>query len=107
MCPFSFWNGTDTLHQTHSPSVAVIEMTDKGRAEDMDPSPILGGLGGSEKSRVLGTSFAIRWLLRAYNTGRVLGHQHGSDECAPALAHSQYSMSPTPHLCRFHRSSQP
>jgi hypothetical protein len=78
VCPFSFWNGTDTLHQTHSPSVAVLEMTDKGRAEDMDPSPILGGLGCSEKSRVFGTSFAICWLLGAYNTSSVLGYQHES-----------------------------
>lgn len=107
MCPFSFWNSTDTLHQPHSPSVAVLEMTDKGRAEDMDPSSILGGLRRSEKSRVFGTSFAIRWFLGAYNTRSVLGHQHGSGECAPAWVYSQYSMSLTPHLCRFHRSSQP
>lgn len=77
VCPFSFWNSTDTLHQTHSPSVAVLEMTDKGRAEDMDPSSILGGLRCSEKSGVFGTSFAIRRFLGAYNTSSVLGHQHG------------------------------
>ena len=76
MGPFSFRNGAGTLYQTHSPSVAVLEMTDESRAEDMDPSPVLGGLGCSEKSRVFGTSFAIRWLLGAYNTSSVLEHRY-------------------------------
>ena len=77
MCPFTLWNGADTLHQTHPPSVTVLEMTDEGRAEDMDPSSILGGLGCSEKGRVFGTSFAIRWLLGAYSASSVLGHHRG------------------------------
>ena len=107
MCPFSFRNSTDTFHQTHSPSVAVLEMTDEGRAKNMDPSPILGGLGCSEKSGVFGTSFAVCWRLGAYNTSSVLGRQHRSGEWASTQCCSQYSMSPTPRLCRFHRSSPP
>lgn len=107
MCPFTLWNGADTLYQTHLLPVAVLQMTDEGRAEYMDPSPILGGLGCSEKGRVFGTSFAICRLLGAHNASSVLGHRRGLGECASARGYSQYSMLQTLHLCRFHRSSQP
>ena len=85
VCPFTFWNGTDTLHQTHSPSVTVLQMTDEGRTEDMDPSPILGGLGCSEKGRVFGTSFAVCWHFGAHSASGILGHHHWSgDLCISA-----------------------
>ena len=75
--PFTLWNRADTLHQTHPPAIAVLKMTDEGRTEDMDPSPILGGLGCSEKGRVFGTSFAVRWLLGAHSASSILGHHYG------------------------------